>query len=84
MAFVTVFCVSATFLALMIAFASPIASMLGYAGYESCIMYMGGILALDAVTAILLVCAIALTASVASTIIFSMRFIVLVDYQCFI
>ncbi|MBR1959489.1 MAG: polysaccharide biosynthesis protein [Bacteroidales bacterium] len=52
-AFVTVFCVSATFLALMIAFASPIASMLGYEGYQSCIMYMGGILALDAVTAIL-------------------------------
>ena len=52
-AFVTVFCVSATFLALMIAFASPIASLLGYGGYEACIMYMGGILALDAVTAIL-------------------------------
>ncbi len=52
-AFVTVFCISATFLALMIAFAGPISSMLGYAGYESCIMYMGGILALDAITAIL-------------------------------
>ena len=52
-AFVTVFCVSVTFLALMIAFASPIASMLGYEGYGVCIMYMGGILALDAVTAIL-------------------------------
>ena len=52
-AFVTVFGVSAAFLALMIAFAAPIASTLGYAGYESCIMYMGGILALDAVTAIL-------------------------------
>ncbi len=52
-AFVTVFCVSATFLALMIAFATPLASLLGYGGYESCIMYMGGILALDAVTAIL-------------------------------
>ena len=51
-AFVTVFSVSATFLALMIAFASPIASMLGYEGYGSCVMYMGGILALDAVTAI--------------------------------
>ena len=51
-AFATVFCVSATFLALMIAFASPIASMLGYEGYQSCIIYMGGILALDAVTAI--------------------------------
>jgi O-antigen/teichoic acid export membrane protein len=37
----------------MIAFASPIASWLGYKGYGSCIMYMGGILALDAVTAIL-------------------------------
>ena len=52
-AFVTVFCISATFLALMIAFAGPLASGLGYAGYESCMMYMGGILALDAVTAIL-------------------------------
>ncbi len=52
-AFVTVFCVSATFLALMIAFAGPLASLLGYGGYESCIMYMGGILALDSITAIL-------------------------------
>ena len=52
-AFVTVFCISATFLALMIAFATPISSLLGYDGYESCIMYMGGILALDSVTAIL-------------------------------
>ena len=52
-AFVTVFCISATFLALMIAFSGPIASALGYAGYESCIMFMGGILALDSVTAIL-------------------------------
>ncbi len=52
-AFVTVFCISATFLALMIAFAGPLASLLGYGGYGSCIMYMGGILALDAVTAIL-------------------------------
>lgn len=51
-AFVMVFCISAIFLALMIAFAAPISSMLGYAGYQSCIMYMGGILALDAVTAI--------------------------------
>ena len=52
-AFVTVFCISATFLALMIAFAGPISSALGYEGYSSCIMYMGGILALDAITAIL-------------------------------
>ena len=52
-AFVTVFCISVTFLALMIAFAGPIASILGYGGHEACIKYMGGILALDSVTAIL-------------------------------
>ena len=52
-AFVTVFCMSATFLALMIAFAGPISSTLGYEGYSSCVMYMGGILALDSITAIL-------------------------------
>ena len=52
-AFVTVFGISVTFLALMIAFASTIATALGYDGYGSCIMYTGGILALDAVTAIL-------------------------------
>ena len=52
-AFVTVFCISATFLALMIAFAGPISSALGYDGYSSCIMYMGGILSIDAITAIL-------------------------------
>ena len=37
----------------MIAFAGPISSALGYDGYGSCIMYMGGILAIDAITAIL-------------------------------
>lgn len=52
-AFVTVFCISATFLALMIAFAGPVSAALGYDGYSSCIMYVGGILALDSVTAIL-------------------------------
>lgn len=52
-AFVTVFCISATFLALAIAFASPIASALGYEGSGACIRYTGGILALDSVTAIL-------------------------------
>ena len=52
-AFVTVFCISATFLALMIAFATPISAALGYEGYSSCISYMGGILALDSMTAIL-------------------------------
>ena len=52
-AFVTVFCVGVTFLALMLAFSSSIASALGYEGYEACVKYMGGILTLDAVTAIL-------------------------------
>ena len=52
-AFVTVFCVGATFLALMLAFAGPISSALGYEGYDACIKYMGGILSLDAITAIL-------------------------------
>ena len=52
-AFVTVFCVGATFMALMLAFAGPISSALGYDGYDACIKYMGGILSLDAITAIL-------------------------------
>lgn len=51
-AFVTVFGVSAAFLALMLAFGDPIASLLGYDGYGAVIRYMGGILALDSVTAI--------------------------------
>ena len=51
-AFVAVFGVSAATLALAIAFATPIASVLGYGGYESVIKYMGGILALDSITAI--------------------------------
>lgn len=52
-ALAAVFGVSAAFLAIMLVFASPIAEMLGYAGYESCVKYVGGILALDSVTAIL-------------------------------
>ena len=52
-AFVTAFAVSATFLALLLAFAGPIAGALGYEGYGSCVRYVGGILALDSVTAIL-------------------------------
>ena len=52
-AFAVVFAVNAVFLALMVAFAGPIASGLGYGGYENCIMYVGGILFLDCVTAIL-------------------------------
>ena len=52
-AFVTVFGISASFLAMMIAFARPISTALGYEGHQACIMYMGGILALDSITAIL-------------------------------
>ena len=52
-AFVTVFCVGATFMALMLAFAGPISTALGYDGYDACIKYVGGILALDSITAIL-------------------------------
>ena len=52
-AFVTVFCVSAIFLALMLAFATPISAALGYDGYSACIRYIGGILALDSITAIM-------------------------------
>ena len=52
-ALVCVFGVSAAFLAAMIIFAEPIAGMLGYDGFGSCIKYMGGILAMDSVTAIL-------------------------------
>lgn len=41
------------FLAATVVFAKPLAHLLGYDGYGNCIMYMGGILALDSVTAIL-------------------------------
>ena len=44
---------SFSFLALMIVFSGQIASALGYAGYENCIIYVGGILAMDCTTAIL-------------------------------
>ncbi|MCM1501448.1 MAG: oligosaccharide flippase family protein [Bacteroidales bacterium] len=45
--------ISLAFLALMVAFSGPISAWLGYEGYGSCIMYMGGILAMDSITAIL-------------------------------
>ena len=47
-----VFGLNAAFLALVVCFAGPIASWLGYGGYENCVMYVGGILFLDCVTAI--------------------------------
>ncbi len=45
--------VSLAFLAVTVIFARDIADMLGYHGYQSCIMYVGGILASDSITAIL-------------------------------
>ena len=45
--------VSLGFFALMVVFAEPLAHLLGYDGYGSCMVYMGGILALDSITAIL-------------------------------
>lgn len=44
---------SFTVLAILIAFAGPIAGGLGYGGYENCIMQVGGILCIDSITAIL-------------------------------
>ena len=45
--------VSLVFLALMVVFAGDISDLLGYHGYQTCIMYVGGILACDSITAIL-------------------------------
>lgn len=52
-AMLSVFALNAAFLAAMICFAGPIASALGYAGYESMIGYTAGILFCDSITAIL-------------------------------
>lgn len=52
-AFVAVFGVSSVCLATTLAFGDRIASVMGYDGYGSVIRYMGGILAMDGVTAIL-------------------------------
>lgn len=52
-ALATVFGVSFSFLALMILFSGQISTALGYEGYSNCIIYVGGILALDCTTAIL-------------------------------
>ena len=45
--------VSLLFLVLMVVFAGGISDLLGYHGYQGCIMYVGGILACDSITAIL-------------------------------
>ena len=42
--------VSLVFLALMVMFAGDISDLLGYHGYQTCIMYVGGILASGPVT----------------------------------
>ncbi len=52
-ALATVFGTSFSFLAFMVLFSRQIASMLGYDGFGNCIIYVGGILALDCTTAIL-------------------------------
>lgn len=52
-AFAAVFGLSAALMAVCIAFGGGVAESAGYAGYGYVIRYMGGILALDAVTAIL-------------------------------
>lgn len=44
--------VSGLFFLATVLLASPIASALGYGGYEACVRYVGGILLLDSVTAI--------------------------------
>ncbi|MGM9737256.1 MAG: lipopolysaccharide biosynthesis protein [Candidatus Cryptobacteroides sp.] len=52
-ALAAVFGTSFSFLALLVLFRTKIAGALGYAGFENCIIYIGGILALDCTTAIL-------------------------------
>ena len=52
-AFTTVLGVSILFFMAMWLFADPIASLMGYDGYGKMILYTGGILALDSITAIL-------------------------------
>ncbi len=52
-ALVAVFALNAAFLAILIIFANPIANTLGYYGHDKTIKYIGGILALDSITAIL-------------------------------
>lgn len=52
-ALVAVFAINAAFFAILIIFADPIASALGYIGHGKAIKYIGGILMLDSITAIL-------------------------------
>lgn len=50
---ITVFCTSFFFIVIMVLFSRPLASVMGYGGYSTMMLYVAGILALDAVTAIL-------------------------------
>ena len=52
-AFATTSLLSGLFFALMIIFADPISSAMGYAGYSNCIIYVGGILFMDCSTSII-------------------------------
>lgn len=51
--FITILGTSALFWLSLVLFAEPLAGMIGYAGYRQMIIYTGGILALDSVTAIM-------------------------------
>ena len=51
-ALAAVTCSSGIFLALVLAFAAPISSWLGYEGYEACVKYVAGILVADTLTSI--------------------------------
>ena len=51
--FIAILVCSAVFWLSLVLFAEPLAGMLGYAGYRQMIIYTGGILALDSVTAIM-------------------------------
>ena len=51
-ALAAVICSSGVFLALVLIFASPLAGLMGYGGYEACIRYVAGILVADTLTSI--------------------------------
>ena len=52
-AFWAVLGLNAAFFAVLLAFAEPLSALMGYVGHAQCLIYMGGILLLDSVTAIL-------------------------------
>jgi len=52
-ALATTFGIGSAFFALLVVFAKPISASMGYSSFHNIIIYVGGILALDSVTAIL-------------------------------